>query len=219
MRSQRASRGAALAALAVLALGLLSPAAFGQERVRNHFDFDKAFGEPGFFDFVVLTGEGKARWMIIPDPEHNPPSTPNQVTQSETERPAGSIAAAIRRTYVLRDGVVTVAVKRQAGVAGLVLRMAGEKDYLLVLLGGDGAIETTSTRGGTATSLAKGKASLDREWNVLSVELSGASVKVSVNDKPILEATDPAPASGRTGLATQGPGSAAFDELWLEIRG
>jgi hypothetical protein len=204
---------------AILLCAIAPLAAPAQERIRNHFDFDKGFGQPGYFELAVLTGEGKANWMVLPDTEHNPPSTPNQVTQTENERPAGSVAAAIRRTYVLRDGTVSVAVKRQAGIAGLLLRMAGEKDYLLVLLGGDGAIETTSTRGGTATSLAKGKASLDREWNVLSVELSGASVKVSVNDKPILEATDPAPASGRTGLATQGPGSAAFDELWLEIRG
>jgi hypothetical protein len=215
MRPHRISR---IAALAILLVGLLPPAAPGQERVRNHFDFDKGFGEPAFFDFVVLTGEGKTRWMIIPDPEHNPPSPPNQATQSETERPAGSLAAAIRRTYVLRDGVVSVAVKRQPGSAGLLLRMAGEKDYLLVLLGADGAIEATSTRGGKTASLAKGRATLDREWNVLSVELSGPSVKISVNGTPALEATDPAPASGRTGLATQGPGAASFDELLLEIR-
>jgi hypothetical protein len=203
---------------AILLCAIAPLAAPAQERIRNHFDFDKGFGQPGYFELAVLTGEGKANWMVLPDPEHNPPSTPNQVTQTENERPAGSVAAAIRRTYVLRDGTVSVAVKRQAGIAGLLLRMAGEKDYLLVLMAQDGSLEVTATRGGVSASLAKGRAAAEREWNVLSVALAGPSLKVSVNGVPVLEAIDPAPNAGRAGLATQGPGAASFDEFVLEIK-
>jgi hypothetical protein len=192
--------------------------ASSQERVRSHFDFDKPFSKPGFFDFVVLTGDGKADWMIVPDPEHNPPSPPNQTTQIETARPAGSLTAAIRRTYSLKDGTVSVALKRQEGIAGLLLRMTGEQDYLLVLLSSDGTLEATSTQQGASRSLAKGRAEPTREWNVLSVELSGASLKALVNGTQILQATDPAPAAGRAGLATRGPGAASFDEFVIEIK-
>jgi hypothetical protein len=205
--------------LRIFLLAALLPAlpAWAQERVRNHFDTDKPFGKPAFFDYMILNGEGPANWMIVPDPDHNPPSAPSQATQHEASRPAGSVAAAVRRTYVFQDGTASVAVKKQPGLAGLVLRMAGEKDYLLVLMDGEGSVKATATRGGKSTPIGQGRASLDRAWNVLSVVLSGGSVTVSVNAREVLAAVDPAPSPGRAGMATEGPGTASFDELILEI--
>ena len=88
--------------------------------------------EPGFFDLVVLGAPGQARWLILTD--LNPPSAPNRLAQVEPDRPADSIAAAVRRNYAFQDGTVSTFVKQGAGRAGLMLRMAGEKDFLVLLV-------------------------------------------------------------------------------------
>ncbi|HEY6065473.1 MAG TPA: hypothetical protein VIY96_04920 [Thermoanaerobaculia bacterium] len=180
-----------------------------------HFDSDSAGRAPGFFDFVVWEAPGNAEWLVIGDT--NPPSTPNKVIQTLDTRPAGSIAVALRRKYSFQDGTVSVALKRGGGRGGLVLRAAGEKDFLLLLIdleGGDSRL--VSRRDGKDTELARGKAIVDRDWGTLSVDLSGPSLTVQWGGKVLLKATDPHPIPGRIGLATAGPGQASFDELVFE---
>jgi hypothetical protein len=195
--------------------GLLLVASARAERVRTHFDSDSAGRPPGFFETVVWGSPGEAQWKVLAD--FNPPSTPNKLLQTVPNRPAGSIAVALRRSYAFEDGTISVALRKGAGLAGIVLRAAGEKDFLVLFLDvASGDARLWSYRGGKSTELARGKGEIDQEWGTLSVSVSGPEVSARWNDKPLLTATDPHPESGRIGLATTGPGSVSFDELVFE---
>ena len=200
---------------ALLALGLAVSGAAPAERVRNHFDADAAMRAPGFFDLVVWGGRGDAEWRVVGDT--NPPSAPNRLIQIRDGRPAGPIAVALRRTYVFQDGRVSTGLRRGAGQGGIVLRATGEKDFVVLLLDlTSGEARLTSYRDGKATHLASGAAKLEHEWGVLSIDAAGPSIRASWNEAPLLQATDPRPVAGRTGLATTGPGSVSFDEFVLD---
>jgi hypothetical protein len=200
----------------LLLAGLLgAAAAFAGEGVRNHFDTDTAGRPPGFFDLVVLGAPGPARWLILTD--LNPPSAPNKLTQVNQGRPADSIAAAIRRSYVLQDGTVSTFVKRGSGLEGLILRMADEKNFLVLLVDpGSGDAVLSAYRDGKATELGRGRAKMERGWEKFSVVAAGPALTVLFNDEKLFEAKDPKPATGKTGLAAAGPGEASFDEFVIE---
>ena len=200
---------------ALVALGLLCAIAARGEKIRNHFDADAAMRPPGFFDAVVWGARGDAQWRVIADT--NPPSTPNRLIQILDARPAGSIAAALRRNYVFQDGRISAGVRRGPGLGGLVLRGAGEKDFLVLLLDlTTGDARLSSYRDGKATELARGTAKMDHEWGILSVDAAGPSITARWNGQPLLQAVDPRPIAGRSGLATAGPGAVSFDEFILE---
>jgi hypothetical protein len=184
------------------------------DEIRSHFDSDSLMRTPGFFDLVVLGESGAARWLILDDP--NPPSVPYRLAQVTAKRPEGSIAAALRRNVELQDGSVSTFVKRNPGRAGLVLRMADPQNFLLLLADtATGELVLSSYRDGKSSELGRGSGAFDRGWEKITVKLSGPSVAVSVNEKPVFDAKDPRPASGRVGLATAGPGEASFDELLI----
>ncbi len=201
---------------ASLALGaLLFVSAARAEKIRNHFDSDAPMREPGFFDLVVWGAPGEAEWKVLAD--FNPPSAPNKLLQSRETRPAGSIAVALRRNYAFEDGTLSVGLRKGSGLGGLVLRAAGTKDFLLLLVDvGSGDARLWSYRGGKGAELARGKAEISQEWGTLSVTASGPTVAARWNDKPLLKAGDPHPIAGRTGLATLGPGAVSFDEFVFE---
>jgi hypothetical protein len=201
--------------LLLLAFTAAAAAGLSAETVRNHFDSDALMRPPGFFDFVVV-GPAPARWLVLNDP--NPPSAPFRLAQVETKRPADSIAIAVRRKYAFEDGTVTTYLKRGGSRAGLVLRMTGEKDFVALLIDTrSGDARLLSYRGGKATELGRGKAEFVNDWEKFGVVAAGPSLKVLFGDRPLFEAKDPKPASGKTGLAAAGPGEASFDEFVLEF--
>jgi hypothetical protein len=170
---------------------------------------------PGFFDAVVLLAPGAARWLILTDP--NPPSTANCLVQTGASRPADSIAAAIRRNYSFQDGAVSTFVKRGPGRGGLLLRMADEKNFVVLLADmASGNVVLWSYRDGKPTELGHGRAVLAREWEKLGVTAAGPALSVLFDDQKLFDATDPKPLAGRSGLATAGPGETRFDEFILE---
>lgn len=205
------------AALAAASL-LFSPGATSAETIRNHFDTDSMMRAPGFFDLVVLgPNPVPARWLVLADP--NPVSAPNRLAQVESKRPADSIAAAVRRTYAFEDGSVTTFVRQGGSQAGLLLRMADEKNYLVLLVDtstGDAVL--SSWRDGKPTELGRGRAAFGKNWEKFGVVARGASLTVTFDDRKLFEATDPHPVSGRTGLVAAGPGEASFDEFVLEFQ-
>ena len=211
MKPIRAPRIALLALAAILA----ATAPLRAEKVRNHFDADGVMRPPGFFDPVVLGAPGPARWLILTD--LNPPSTSNCLVQTDAARPADSIAAAVRRNYSFRDGAVSTFVKRGLGRGGLLLRMADEKNFLVLL------VDTTSGEAvlsrfqdGKPAELGRGKASLAQGWEKFGVTAAGSALSVFFGDQKMFDAVDPRPVAGRTGLATAGPGETRFDEFILE---
>jgi hypothetical protein len=204
-------------ALAALCLLALCSAAAAQEKLRSHFDSDAPMREPAFFDFYALGAPGKSRWMVMAD--HNPPSTPNRVMQTQTQRAADAIAAAVRRGRSFRDGRVSVSIRKDTGRGGLILRIRDEKDFLALLVeqaSGDAVL--TAWNGGKPTELARGRAELARLWGTLSVELDGSKIRAQWDGASLLEGTDPQPAEGRAGFAQAGPGSMSFDEFVIEPR-
>ncbi len=196
----------------------LVAAAGAAETIRNHFDTDSMMRPPGFFELVVL-GENPApaRWLVLADP--NPVSAPNRLAQVEAKRPADSIAAAVRRTYAFEDGSVTTFLHQGGSLAGLLLRMADEKNYVVLLVDtATGEAVLSSWRDGKASELGRGRAAFARNWEKFGVVARGSSLTVTFDDQKLFEATDPHPASGRTGLVAAGPGEASFDEFVLEFQ-
>jgi hypothetical protein len=204
----------ALCAL-LLAVNLSAAAQGSGTAIRNHFDSDAQMRAPGFFDFAVLGAPGRADWVVLAD--FNPPSAPNQVTQTIQDRPADSIAAALRRSVSFVDGRLSIAVKRGGGRGGILFRVASEKDFLVLLVdSASGDARLLSYRGGKPAELAKGQAVFNVEWGVLEISAAGPDIRATWAGKPLLTARDPAPAAGRAGMATAGPGPVSFDEFILE---
>jgi hypothetical protein len=202
--------------LALLAVCLLAPTpAVRAEKWRNHFDADAPARPPAFFDFVVIGTPARANWLVIQD--QNPPSAPNQLSQVVEERPADSLALAIRRGVKIRDGNISVSLKKQPGRAGVVLRMTSPKDFVTLLFDGStGDAELTSWRDGKPTPIARGKGAADNLWGRLDLTLAGPAITASWNEKELLHGVDPKPAAGQIGLATQGRGRTSFDEFVID---
>ena len=170
---------------------------------------------PAFFDFVEVGAPGASDWVVTAD--FNPPSAPNVVVQTVANRPAASIAVAIRRNISFQDGRWSIALKKGSVRSGILFRMASEKDFLVLLVDSpSGDARLVSYRGGKPVELARGQAVSDMDWGELTIEASGADVKATWAGKPLLSAKDPAPKAGRAGMATAGFGNAAFDEFVLE---
>ncbi|HEY6050159.1 MAG TPA: hypothetical protein VIZ58_02855 [Thermoanaerobaculia bacterium] len=185
------------------------------EKSRNHFDSDAPMRAPGFFDFLVLGSPGEAQWRTVT--EFNPPSAPNGVSQVFEQRPSQSIAAAVRRNVTLKDGVVSLGIKRTQGEGGVVVRLADEKNFVALLLDPvSGEARLMDYRQGKASELARGKGECQRDWGALVVTLAGPKISATWEGKPLLEGTDPAPAAGRAAIATAGPGIMTFDEFVLD---
>lgn len=202
------------AAWAVPALLLLCAAPARAEKIRNHFDTDSVMRAPGFFDPVVLGAPGPARWLILTD--LNPPSAPNRLVQVERARPPDSIAAVLRRNTSFRDGTVSTFIRGGSGREGMILRMRDEKRFLILLVDASGDVALSAYADGKSRELGRGHAAFARPWEKFSVTASGPELSVFFNDQKLFDARDPEPASGRTGLATTGPGEASFDEFVIE---
>ena len=194
---------------------LFAGAARGQD-IRNHFESDSIGRPPAFFDFVVLGAAGPAAWRVTGG--NNPPSAPNFAAQIVADRPKDSIAAALRRTANYQDGAWSIALMNEGGgQGGIVFRMADEKNFLVLLVdAGNGEAVLASYRNGTRQELAKGKATIANEWGNLKITATGPKITATWDSRPLLQATDPAPAAGRAGMATAGHGISSFDEFLLE---
>jgi len=202
---------------ALLLLFAAAGSAQNAEKLRNHFDSDGLLREPAFFDFLVLGPPGEAEWKVVGG--YNPPSAPNHVSQVMPNRPADSIAAAFRRNSTFRDGTWSVAMRQGNGRGGIVFRMTGEGDFLVLLVDlGTGEARLSSCRNGRTADLARAavKGRDNNEWSVLKISAAGPRISAQWRDKPLLEATDPNPAAGRSAMATAGPGVVSFDEFILD---
>lgn len=202
-----------------IALGLLLPSAPGlaaPEKLRNHFDSDAPMRAPGFFDLLVLGAPGDAEWRVMA--QFNPPSAPNALSQVKARRPVDSIAAAIRRNVLLKDGTLSVGVRKADARGGVVFRMTDEKNFAVLLLdSATGEARLLRYKDGQPTEIAQARvAPIARGWGDLVVTLAGPKISAVWEGKPLLEAADPAPVSGRTGLAAAGPGVASFDEFVID---
>lgn len=195
---------------------VLIAAAARAERLRSHFDSDAINRPPGFFDFAVLGAPGQARWVVVND--DTAPSPPQAAAQVIDSRPDGSIATALRRNSAGRDGNWSVMIKLGTARAGLVLRMADERNFLVLLVDcGSGDARLISYRGGQPYEIASGRGAFNTGWARLAITGRGTALTATFDGKPLLEGTDPNPAAGRAGMATTGPGAASFDEFVADV--
>ena len=199
------------------ALAALPAVPAGAQAVRNHFESDAIGSVPAFFDFLVLGAPGRAQWRVTGG--QNPPSPPNYAAQTVDSRPKDSIATALRRNALYRDGTWSVGMLGGTGKGGIVFRMADEKNFLVLLVDlVSGEASLARYHDGSRQELAKGKAAIVNEWGFLKISGAGEKITATWDDKPLLEAADPTPAAGRAGMATAGPGLAYFDEFNLDPR-
>src|SRR5262249_30466852 len=175
------------AAVAAVLGVLLSSGASRAETIRNHFDTDAMMRAPGFFELVVLgPNPSPARWLVLAD--QNPVSAPNRLAQVEPKRAADSIAAAVRRTYAFEDGRVTTYVRQGGSRAGLLLRMADEKNFVVLLVDtATGEAVLTSWRDGKPTPLGRAQAHFARNWEQFGVVAKGGALTVTFNDQKLFE--------------------------------
>jgi hypothetical protein len=200
--------------LAGLALALVT-GGLQAERVRNHFDADGLTLPPAFFDLAVLGAPGPASWKVLS--ADNVPSPTRYLSQVEKNRPADSIAVAVRRNVLFEDGTSSVAVQRRPCRAGIAFRIADDSNFRVLLVDmTSGDARLTAYENGKPVQLARGQAKLDRDWSVLEIVTRGAGIVAHWNGQPLLESKDPKPAPGRSGAATAGPGTAGFDEFILD---
>ena len=121
--------------------------------IRNHFDSDAAMRAPAFFDFAILAAPGPAEWVVLSD--FNPPSAPNQTTQTIQDRPADSIAAAIRRSVSFVDGRLSIAIKKAGGRGGILFAWRARRTFWFSCVDSrPGDAHLMSYRGGKPTELA-----------------------------------------------------------------
>ena len=185
------------------------------QRIRNHFDSDAHLSPPAFFELVVLGAPAAADWKVVAG--RNPYSSPNELMQVVEGRPSDSIAVAVRRNAVFRDGTWSVAIEKGSGRAGLVFRMVDPKNFCVLLIDlPTGDARLIDYEGGKAKELASGRANTANPWGILSITAQGKKIRATWDEKPLLEATTANPAAGGAGVATAGPGIVAFDEFVLD---
>jgi hypothetical protein len=206
-----------LTILAALSLTLVA-AGLPAQRVRNHFDSDALTMPPPYFDFMVVGAAAPASWKVLSG--ENVPSLPRYLSQVVKDRPADSVAIALRRNVSFEDGLWSLAVRRGQSRAGIAFRFADESHFRVLLVdNGSGDARLVAYENGKPSELARGQAKLDRDWSFLEVETKGPQIKARWNGEPLLEAADPSPVAGRGGAATAGPGIAGFDEFILDPAG
>ena len=79
-----------------------------------------------------------------------------------------------------------------------------------------GEARLSSYRKGRPTELAKGLRKPRNEWGILKILAAGPRITAEWDGESLLEAVDPNPAAGKSGMATAGPGVVSFDEFVLD---
>jgi hypothetical protein len=186
----------------------------GVEKIWN-FDEDRVSSPPE--DSEVFGGTWKVR------PEPGAPTEPNAVCQTEeAESPTLVLGDA---TYT--DFALSASFKPLSGeepqTAGLVFRFEDEDNHYAV--GADAREDTVviyKHSDGERTQLARASASLQSlglrrgEWSELRVEVEGSQIRVLVDLKEVVEATDDEFPAGKVGLWTGTGSEACFDRVLTE---
>jgi hypothetical protein len=160
-------------------------------------------------------------WEIRPEP--GAPTEPNAVCQTgEAESPTLVLGDATYTDFALSASFKPTS-GEEARAAGLVFRFEDEDNYYAVGAGArEDAVAVYKYSDGERTRLARGSASLQSlglkrgEWSELRVEVEGSRIRVLVDLKEVVEATDDEFPGGRVGLWTGTGSEACFDRVLTE---
>jgi hypothetical protein len=160
-------------------------------------------------------------WEIRPEPDA--PTEPNAVCQTgEAESPTLVLGDAAYTDFALSASFKPLS-GEEPQTAGLVFRFEDEDNYYAV--GTDAREDTVAVykhSDGERTGLARASASLQSlglkrgEWSELRVEVEGSRIRVLVDMKEVVEATDDEFPAGRVGLWTGTGSEACFDRVLTE---
>lgn len=178
-----------------------------------NFDQDKTGGPPGDWTCGV-TGSGKPRWTVEPDPGAT--SAPNVLVQSG----AGDFPWCVRASTSIQDGFVEVKFKpirgREDQAGGVVWRWKdGNKYYVARANALENNVSLYYTEGGSRRTLKYVDAPVAANvWHVLRVEFKRSSIHVLLDAKAVIQFDDAHIAGvGAVGVWTKADSVTAFDDF------
>ena len=177
------------------------------------FDKDKTGAPPGDWTCGV-TGSGKPRWTVEPDP--GAPSAPNVLMQSG----AGDFPWCVRAGTAVQDGFVEVKFKAIRGrgdqAGGVVWRWKDGNNYYVARANAlENNVALYYTEGGSRRTLKYVDAPVPaNDWHVLRVEFKGTSIRVLLDSKAAITFEDAhITGAGAVGVWTKADSVTAFDDF------
>ena len=210
-------------AVLVIIAGLVRSTALAQSAAPLRLDFEstEAGALPESFD-AALTGKGgPVKWTILEDP--TAPAGGKVLAQTSADTTDYRFPVAILRDVTAKDLEVSVGFKPVSGkidqAAGLVARVRDENNYYVVRAN---ALENNVrlyrvVKGSRQQFAGADVPVLPGQWQLLRLRVQGDRFTVSLNGKPLFEASDRAFAeAGRVGLWTKADSVTYFDELVIQ---
>ena len=177
------------------------------------FDKDKTGAPPADWTCGV-TGSGKPRWTVEPDP--GAPSAPNVLMQSG----AGDFPWCVRARTAVQDGFVEVKFKairgREDQAGGVVWRWKDGNNYYVARANAlENNVALYFTEGGSRRTLKYVDAPVPaNDWHVLRVEFKGTSIRVLLDSKAAITFEDAhITGAGAVGVWTKADSVTAFDDF------
>ena len=177
------------------------------------FDKDKTGAPPADWTCGV-TGSGKPRWTVEPDP--GAPSAPNVLMQSG----AGDFPWCVRAGTAVQDGFVEVKFKpirgREDQAGGVVWRWKDGNNYYVARANAlENNVALYFTEGGSRRTLKYVDAPVPaNDWHVLRVEFKGTSIRVLLDSKAAITFEDAhITGAGAVGVWTKADSVTAFDDF------
>lgn len=180
----------------------------GPERLWN-FDEEQAGSPPQ--DSEVFSGTWEVR------AEGGAPSEPNALCQTaEAEFPAVVLSDASYTDFALSTQFKPISGEEDQA-AGLIFRVEDENNYYIVRANAlEDNVDIYKYVDGERTQTASEPAELDTgEWRGLRVEVEGEDIRVLLDKKEVVEATDDEFTAGRVGLWTKADSTSCFDNVMV----
>lgn len=180
----------------------------GPERLWN-FDEEQTGSPPQ--DSEVFSGT----WEV--QDEEGAPSEPNALCQiAEAEFPAIVLGDASYTDFALSTQFKPVSGEKDQA-AGLIFRVEDENNYYIVRANAlEDNVDIYKYVDGERTQIASEPVELDTgEWRGLRVEVEGENIRVLLNKKEVVEATDAEFPAGRVGLWAKADSLSCFDNVMV----
>ncbi len=180
----------------------------GPERLWN-FDEEQTGSPPQ--DSKVFSGTWEVR------AEEGTPSEPNALCQTtEAEFPAIALSEASYTDLALSTQFKPISGEEDQA-AGLIFRVEDEDNYYIARANAlEDNVDIYKYVNGERTQLASEAAGIDtEEWRELRVEVEGENIRVLLDEKEMVEATDDEFTAGKVGLWTKADSVNCFDNVMV----
>lgn len=198
----------------------VAPAVAGAALFQTSFDTPEALDAWQLVDLEFRLPDGEANWVVTAD---------GRLEQDETGRtfsPSIHETAALTGASDWQDYTVQVSFYDQTnGTAGLLARYTGDDpttaSYYRYRIIKESFADSPKqvlekVEQGVAVRLVElpGPGFVERQWNVLALEVVGGELTVRLNGQVVVEASDPTPLPrGQAGIYTRAIGGIFFDDF------